>query len=35
MVLRVEGVGLMERDDLNAEDVLSWGQIRGDGDSIL
>jgi hypothetical protein len=35
MVLRVEGVGLMERDDLNAEDVLSWGQIGGDGDAIL
>ena len=35
MVLRVEGVSLMERDELNAEDVLSWGQVRGNGDAIL
>jgi hypothetical protein len=34
-VLRIEGVGLMERDDLNTEDVLSWGQTRGNGNVIL
>jgi hypothetical protein len=34
-VLRVEGVGLVESDDLSTEDVLSCGQVRGNGDVIL
>ena len=34
-ILRVKGVGLVERNDLNTEDVLSWGQARWDGNAIL
>ena len=35
MVLRVEGVGLVERDYLNTEDVLSLSQARGNGNAVL
>ena len=34
-VLRVEDVGLVKCDDLDAEDVLSWSQVRRDGNAIL
>jgi hypothetical protein len=35
MVLRVEGVGLVESDYLNTEDVLSLSQARGNGNAVL
>ena len=34
-ILRVEGVGLVERDDFNTEDVLPRGQVRGNLNAIL
>ena len=34
-VLGIERVGFMERDNLNAENILSWCQISGDGNPIL